>query len=151
MRVLIQKVVKASAIIDDKVYNDIGEGLVIFVGFCINDSKMIIDKMINKIINLRILEDKAGKTNESIMSKKLEVLSISQFTLYADTKKGRRPSFSYSAKSNVASDWYDYFNEQLNKEIPVKSGKFQENMKIKLVNDGPFTIILDSEEYGWHN
>ena len=150
MRVLIQKVSEASVIINEKTYSQIKEGLVLFVGFSINDNIDIIDKMINKITNLRILEDSEGKTNESIMSKNLEILSVSQFTLYADTKKGRRPSFTQSANANQASDFYKYFNEQLNKEIPVKTGQFQADMKIMLFNDGPFTIMLDSEEYGWH-
>ncbi len=149
MRVLIQKVTNASVIIEDEVYNEIGEGLVLFVGFSIEDTKDIINRMINKIVNLRILEDSDGKTNESIMSKNLEILSISQFTLYADTKKGRRPSFSYSAKSGAANELYDYFNKQLDKEILVKTGIVKADMKIELINDGPFTIMLDSEEYGW--
>ena len=149
MRVLIQKVSEASVIIDNEVYNSINEGLLLFVGFSIKDDKDIIDRMISKIIKLRILDDADGKTNESIMSKNLEILSVSQFTLYADTKKGRRPSFSKSAKSEEANDLYNYFNQQLNKEIPVKTGEFQADMKIQLINDGPFTIMLDSEEYGW--
>lgn len=151
MRVLVQKVSEASVIINEKTYSQIKEGLVLFVGFSINDNIDIIDKMINKITNLRILEDSEGKTNESIMSKNLEILSVSQFTLYADTKKGRRPSFIKSAKANQAEELYDYFNEQLNLQIPVKTGKFQADMKIRLINDGPFTIMLDSEEYGWEN
>ncbi|NLC54855.1 MAG: D-tyrosyl-tRNA(Tyr) deacylase [Erysipelothrix sp.] len=149
MRVLIQKVSQASVIIEGQQYNKINEGLVLFVGFNLNDNKEIIDKMVSKIVNLRILEDEQGKTNESIMSRSLEILSISQFTLYAETKKGRRPSFSRSANSNVASNLYDYFNQQLNKEITVKTGLFQADMDIKLVNNGPFTIMLDSEDYGW--
>ncbi len=151
MRVLVQKVSEASVIINEKTYSQISEGLVLFVGFSESDDIAIIDKMISKIINLRILEDSDGKTNESIMSKNLEILSVSQFTLYADTKKGRRPSFIKSAKANQAEELYDYFNEQLNLQIPVKTGKFQADMKIRLINDGPFTIMLDSEEYGWEN
>ena len=151
MRVIIQKVTKASVIINNEVHNKINEGLVIFVGFSVNDTEEIVDRMVNKITNLRILEDDAGKTNESIMSNNLEMLSISQFTLYADTKKGRRPSFSYSAKSEDASKLYEYFNKQLNKEIVVKTGIFKADMKVNLTNDGPFTIMFDSEEYGWQN
>lgn len=150
MRILLQKVKEASVIINGEVYSEINEGFVALVGFSINDSEEIVDRMISKFINLRILEDEEGKTNNSIMSKSLEVLSVSQFTLYADTKKGRRPSFSKSAKSDDAEKLYDYFNKQLNKEIPIKTGVFQEDMQVQLVNEGPFTIMLDSEEYGWH-
>ena len=150
MKVVIQKVKEASVIIDNKVYNNIAEGLLLFVGFSLEDSEEIVDQMVNKIINLRILEDDNGKTNESVLSRDLEVLSISQFTLYADTRKGRRPSFSKSAKSSDASKLYDYFNKQLNEHILVKTGVFQADMDISLINDGPFTIMLDSEEYGWH-
>lgn len=150
MRILLQKVKEASVIINGEVYSEINEGFVALVGFYINDSEEIVDRMISKFINLRILEDEEGKTNNSIMSKSLEVLSVSQFTLYADTKKGRRPSFSKSAKSDDAEKLYDYFNKQLNKEIPIKTGVFQEDMQVQLVNEGPFTIMLDSEEYGWH-
>ncbi|HZJ85764.1 MAG TPA: D-aminoacyl-tRNA deacylase [Erysipelotrichaceae bacterium] len=150
MRILLQKVKEASVIINGEVYSKIDEGFVALVGFSINDSEEVVDRMISKFINLRILEDEEGKTNNSIMSKSLEVLSVSQFTLYADTKKGRRPSFSKSAKSDDAEKLYDYFNKQLNKEIPIKTGVFQEDMQVQLVNEGPFTIMLDSEEYGWH-
>ena len=150
MRILLQKVKEASVIINGEVYSKIDEGFVALVGFSINDSEEVVDRMISKFINLRILEDEEGKTNNSIMSKSLEVLSVSQFTLYADTKKGRRPSFSKSAKSEKAKSLYEYFNKQLNKEIPIKTGVFQEDMQVQLVNEGPFTIMLDSEEYGWH-
>lgn len=150
MRVLIQKVNKASVIINKAVYNNIDEGLVIFVGFMADDNREIIDRMVNKIINLRILEDQDGKTNDCVLSRNLEILSISQFTLYADTKKGRRPSFTKSAKAAQAEELYAYFNEQLNQHIKVKQGIFQADMQVRLENDGPFTIMLDSEEYGWH-
>ena len=150
MRVLVQKVKSASVIIDSRVYNSIAEGLLLFVGFHTDDTEEIVDQMINKIINLRILEDESGKTNLSILSRPLEILSISQFTLYADTKKGRRPSFTKSASAEEASSLYDYFNHKLKKEITVKTGVFQADMDIELVNDGAFTILLDSEEYQWH-
>lgn len=150
MRVLVQKVKKASVLIDSKVYDSIVDGLLLFVGFSNDDNEEIVDQMINKIINLRILEDENGKTNDSILSRPIEVLSVSQFTLYADTRKGRRPSFTKSAKSDYANELYNYFNENLSKQIPVKTGVFQADMDIELVNDGPFTILLDSEEYKWH-
>lgn len=150
MRILLQKVNNASVKIDGKVYNSIAEGLVLFVGFANNDTYTIVDKMIEKLVNLRILEDESGKTNNSILSKDLEVLSISQFTLYASTAKGRRPSFTKSSNSEDASKFYAYFNEKLNEHIPVKPGVFQADMKVQLENDGPFTIMLDSEEYQWH-
>ena len=150
MRVLVQKVNNASVLIDSTVYNSIAEGLVLFVGFMVGDTEEIVDQMIQKIINLRILEDESGKTNLSILSRPMEVLSISQFTLYADTRKGRRPSFTKSAKSDAAKELYEYFNKTLSEHIRVKPGVFQANMDIQLVNDGPFTIMLDSEEYQWH-
>lgn len=150
MRVLVQKVKKASVLIDNEVYNSIGDGLLLFVGFSNDDNEQMIDQMINKITNLRILEDENGKTNDSILSRDLEILSISQFTLYADTRKGRRPSFTKSANSEYANELNNYFNEKLSKEIKVKTGVFQADMDIELVNDGPFTILLDSEEYKWH-
>ncbi len=150
MRILVQKVREASVLIDSKVYNNIDEGLVLFVGFSNLDNKEIIDKMVDKIINLRILEDDNNKTNLSILSRPLEILSISQFTLYADTRKGRRPSFTKSASADLATDLYDYFNKKLSEQIKVKTGVFQADMEVRLANDGPFTIMLDSEEYQWH-
>ncbi|NLC34120.1 MAG: D-tyrosyl-tRNA(Tyr) deacylase [Erysipelothrix sp.] len=150
MRVLVQKVSKASVKIEQEVYNSIGDGLLLFVGFSIDDHHTIIDKMVEKLIKLRILEDEHGKINNGILESNLEILSISQFTLYAATKKGRRPSFSMSANPEVAREYYDYFNEQLNNHIPVKTGQFQADMQVELINDGPFTIMLDSEEYQWH-
>ena len=150
MRVLVQKVNSAHVKIDGKVYNSVAEGLVLFVGFSNMDDTNIVDKMVEKIIKLRILEDENGLTNDSILSRNLEVLSISQFTLYASTKKGRRPSFTNSAKSEEARGLYEYFNEQLSKHIVTKTGVFQADMQVQLENDGPFTIMLDSEEYQWH-
>lgn len=150
MRILVQKVKEASVLIDSKVYNSIDEGLVLFVGFSNLDNEDIIDKMIDKIINLRILEDENNKTNLPILSRPLEILSISQFTLYADTKKGRRPSFTNSASADIAVNLYDYFNDKLSEQIKVKTGVFQADMEVRLANDGPFTIMLDSEEYQWH-
>ena len=150
MRILVQKVREASVLIDSKVYNNIDEGLVLFVGFSNLDNKEIIDKMVDNIINLRILEDDNNKTNLSILSRPLEILSISQFTLYADTRKGRRPSFTKSASADLATDLYDYFNKKLSEQIKVKTGVFQADMEVRLANDGPFTIMLDSEEYQWH-
>ncbi len=150
MRVLVQKVKNASVLIDSTVYNSIAEGLLLFVGFHTEDTEEIADQMIAKIINLRILEDESGKTNLSILSRPLEILSISQFTLYADTRKGRRPSFTKSASADQATELYDYFNDKLSGHLPVKTGVFQADMDVQLVNDGPFTILLDSEEYQWH-
>ena len=150
MRILVQKVKNASVLIDSTVYNSIAEGLVLFVGFMVEDTEEIVDQMIQKIVNLRILEDESGKTNLSILSRPMEVLSISQFTLYADTRTGRRPSFTKSAKSDDARELYEYFNKTLSEHITVKPGVFQADMDVQLVNDGPFTIMLDSEEYQWH-
>ena len=123
----------------------INKGYVLLVGFTNGDNEEIIDKMINKIINLRVFEDENGKMNLSILDINGSILSISQFTLYANTKEGRRPSFTDALNPHEASTLYDLFNEKLSKYLHVETGIFASDMKVEIYNDGPVTIILDSD------
>jgi len=144
MRVIIQRVKSASVTIDEKIYNEIGYGMLILVGFTEGDSTNDIDYLVKKIVNLRIFGDEKGLMNESILDIKGSILSISQFTLYADASKGNRPSFTKVADKDEASNLYGIFNEKLNEFITTKSGIFGSSMQIELINDGPVTIIFDS-------
>ena len=147
MRVLIQRSKNSSVTIDNKVNGSIDFGYVLLVGFTDGDNEQIVDKMINKILSLRIFEDETGKMNKSIIDEGGSILSISQFTLYADTKKGNRPSFVQSLEYNKASNLYDYFNLRLKeRNIKVETGIFGADMKVSILNDGPVTIFLDSEK-----
>lgn len=150
MKVLVQIVKNASVTIDNKLHRQIGYGLLYFVAFKAGDTHQIIDKMIDKLLKLRIFPDENGKTNLSLAAINGEVLSVSQFTLYADVKDGNRPSFTKSLAGASSVILYDYFNEQLrNKGVKLQCGIFGADMKVSLVNDGPFTILLDSDElYG---
>ena len=119
----------------------------VLVGITDSDNKMIVDKMVDKLINLRIFEDENDKLNLSLLDVKGSILSISQFTLYANCKKGRRPSFIEAAKPDISKPLYEYFNQQLKeKGVMVETGVFGAMMEVSLVNDGPVTIILDSKE-----
>ena len=147
MRVVVQRVSHATCTMDGQVTGSIQEGFLVLVGFAPNDTQAIVDKMIHKIINLRVFGDENGKMNLSIQSINGAILSISQFTLYADCKKGNRPSFVKAAKPDIAIPLYDSFNASLQaKGIDVQTGIFGADMKIDLCNDGPVTIVLDSEE-----
>ena len=146
MRVLIQRSKNSSVKIDNKIHGSIDFGYVLLVGFTEGDNEQVVDKMINKILNLRIFEDENGKMNKSILDEGGSILSISQFTLYADTKKGNRPSFVDSLEYNKASMLYDYFNLKLKeRDMKVETGVFGADMKVSILNDGPVTILLDSE------
>ena len=148
MRVLVQKSLEASVKVDGKVLGAIDSGLVLLVGFTEGDNEEIIDKMISKTINLRIFEDENGVMNKSFLEFGGSILSISQFTLYADTKKGRRPSYLKALNGEKSVLLYDLFNKKLkDMNIDVQTGKFGADMKVSLVNDGPTTIMLDSEDY----
>ncbi len=147
MRIVVQRVSQASVAVNGETIGKIQEGFMCLVGFCTDDSQEIVDKMINKLINLRIFEDENEKLNLSLLDVGGSILSISQFTLYANCKKGRRPSFLEAAKPDISKPLYDYFNNQLElKGIEVATGKFGAMMDVALVNSGPTTIILDSEE-----
>ena len=146
MKVVVQRSKKSKVTIDNKVNGSINKGYVLLVGFTHGDTTDIVDKMINKILNLRIFEDENDKMNLSIKDINGSILSISQFTLYADSKKGNRPSFINAMKPDEASKLYDYFNQELSKYIEVNTGIFGADMKVEIYNDGPVTIILDSDE-----
>ena len=147
MKAIIQKVKYANVVIEGEVKGAIDQGYMILVGFKNEDNHEIIEKMCDKIIHLRINEDDQGKMNRSLLDTQGAILSISQFTLYAQAKKGRRPSFIEAAKPEISSPLYDDFNQTLRgKGIHVETGIFGADMKIRLLNDGPVTIILDSAE-----
>ena len=143
MKVLVQRVLKASCTVDGKITGKIDNGLLLFVGFCENDNIERIKYLVKKIINLRIMNDSDNIMNKSVLDTKGSILSISQFTLYADTKKGNRPSYINALASVDAKILYDMFNEELSKYIKVEKGIFGADMKISLVNDGPVTIMLE--------
>mgnify|MGYP002528192223 CR=1 FL=1 len=147
MKALLQRSKQSKVTINGKINGQIEKGLVIFVGFTNNDNEEIIDKLINKIINLRIFEDEKGLMNKSLLDINGSILSISQFTLYADTKKGRRPSFINALNPKDSLKLYEIFNQKLKeKNIHVETGIFGEDMKVEIYNDGPVTILLDSDE-----
>ena len=147
MKFVIQRVNHASVKVDGNVVGKIDKGYMVLIGISENDTKEIADKMIKKMIGLRIFEDENGKTNISLKDVSGELLLISQFTLYADCKKGNRPSFINGGKPDMANEMYEYIIEQCKKEISVvEKGIFGADMKVSLENDGPFTIVLDSKE-----
>lgn len=147
MRVVLTTVLNASVTIDNKVYSQIDRGFCLLVGFTHSDDQKLVDKMIDKILSLRVFADERGLTNLSIYDVKGQIMSVSQFTLYADTSGGRRPSFVNAMKPDQARELYAYFNQQIeNKFGPIATGVFGADMKVSSVNDGPFTVVLDSEE-----
>ncbi|MDD4036432.1 MAG: D-aminoacyl-tRNA deacylase [Bacilli bacterium] len=147
MKLVIQRVSEAKVTIDNKINGQIDNGLVILVGFIQEDNELIIDKMINKLINLRIFNDQEDNMNLSLLDIKGSILSISQFTLYANIKKGNRPSLSESLNKEDANNLYNLFNLKLQaKNIDVQTGIFGSKMSVELINEGPVTIILDSKE-----
>ena len=147
MRVVLQRSKYSKVTIDDKINGEINKGLVILVGFTDGDDEKIVDKMIDKIINLRIFEDENGLMNKSLIDENGEILNISQFTLYANTKKGRRPSFTHALNPDEAKRLYDYMNNALKgKGIKTETGIFGADMKVEIYNDGPVTIVIDSNE-----
>jgi len=148
MKFLIQVVKNASVTVDNKTVGEIQKGFLIFVGVCDNDTKEIADKMIRKTSGLRIFADENGKTNLSIKDVNGELLVVSQFTLYADCKKGNRPSFIKAGNPAHANMLYEYVCKEFETTygINVETGIFGADMDVALLNDGPFTIILDSDE-----
>lgn len=147
MKILIQCVNNANVKVDNKLVNEISRGYLLFVSFTTSDTVNIISKMVAKISKLRLFADDSGKTNLSLKDINGEILSISQFTLYASLTKGNRPSFVNALEPIKAKKYYDLFNEELIKlGFKVKTGIFGADMKVSLVNDGPFTVMLDSEE-----
>ena len=145
MRVLIQKSLNSSVSVEGEVKASIDRGFVLFVCFTLGDSSEDIDYLVKKIVNLRIFEDDNNIMNKSILDVGGEVLSISQFTLYADTKKGNRPSYFKALKAADASLLYNLFNERLGDFVSVKTGVFGSDMLVNINNDGPITILLESK------
>ena len=145
MRFVIQRVNSAAVKVDGETVGKINKGFLVLIGVCHEDTKEIADKMIKKLVNMRIFEDENGKTNLGLSDVDGELLLISQFTLYADCKKGNRPSFTDAAKPNLANDLYEYIIAECAKSVPVvEKGIFGADMKVSLENDGPFTVVLDS-------
>ena len=145
MKVVIQRSKYSNVIINKKIHNEIDKGLVIFSCFTEGDTLEDINYIVKKIINLRIFDDENGIMNKSIKDVGGNILSISQFTLYADTKKGNRPSYIKALNGEEAIKLYDLFNEELNKEIKTVTGIFGADMEVNITNDGPITIIIDSK------
>ncbi|MGI6510494.1 MAG: D-aminoacyl-tRNA deacylase [Erysipelotrichaceae bacterium] len=146
MKIVIQRVKNASVRIEGKVYSSIEAGYLLLVGFSAADDEEVLPAMAKKLLELRINEDNQGKMNLSIIDVGGEILSVSQFTLYADCKKGRRPSFTDACPPEKASQLYDKFNEVLKESgLKVETGLFQAFMEVELINDGPVTVILDSD------
>lgn len=147
MRILVQEVLEASVTIEEEKVASIGHGFLLFVGFTEGDDKKVAERMAEKAVKLRIFPDQNGKTNLSLKDVNGEVLSVSQFTLYANCSEGNRPSFVNAMRPDEARELFAYFNEYLKTLIPnLQTGVFQADMKVSLVNDGPFTIWLDSQE-----
>ena len=149
MRFLIQRVSSASVEIDGNAVGSIKQGFCVFVGISNSDTREIADKMIRKLIKLRIFSDEDGKTNLNLSSVSGELLIVSQFTLYADCRHGNRPSFLNAGQPEPSKELYEYIIEKCRESVPkVEHGEFGADMKVSLVNDGPFTIWLDSDENG---
>lgn len=147
MKAVIQRVSNSSVSVDGKIIGEIGKGFMVLLGVEESDTEEQADKIVKKMIGLRIFDDENGKTNLSLEDVNGELLIISQFTLMADCRKGRRPSFIKAGNPQKANALYQYFIRECRKQIPVvEEGEFGAEMKVSLVNDGPFTIILDSNE-----
>ena len=147
MKFVIQRVSEASVKVDGNIIGQIGKGFMVLIGVGQEDTKEIADKMVKKLVGLRIFEDENGKTNLSLADVGGEMLLISQFTLYANCKKGYRPSFIESGAPDMASDMYEYIIAKCKETVPVvERGIFGADMKVSLVNEGPFTIVLDSDK-----
>ncbi|MCH5254237.1 MAG: D-tyrosyl-tRNA(Tyr) deacylase [Lachnospiraceae bacterium] len=147
MRFLIQRVSEAEVNIHSETVGQIQKGFLVFIGISITDTYEIADKMVHKLLNLRIFEDENGKTNLDLSSVNGSLLIISQFTLYADCKRGNRPSFTSAGKPDEANALYEYIISKCREMIPkVECGEFGADMKVSLINDGPFTVMLDSDE-----
>ena len=144
MRVLVQRCDKALVRVNDNVVGSINKGLMILVGFTEGDNFDTIKYMADKIVNLRVFDDENGIMNKSILDKSYSILSISQFTLYGDASKGRRPSYVNALNGSLAKPLYDKFNDELRKHgVEVETGSFGADMKVELINDGPVTIMLE--------
>ena len=143
MKIIVQRSLKSSVKVDNKVVGSIEHGLVLLVGFTYKDNLDIIDYMVDKVLNLRIFDDENGIMNKSLLDVGGDILSISQFTLYADSRKGRRPSYVNALNGEEAIKLYDIFNEKLRSHVKVETGIFGAEMEVSITNDGPITIILE--------
>ena len=147
MRFVVQRVTHASVTVDGNVIGKIGQGFMVLIGVSDEDTKETADKMVKKLLGLRIFEDENGKTNLDIHTVGGSLLLISQFTLYADCKHGNRPSFIKAGKPDMANEMYEYIIAECREQVEtVETGEFGADMKVELLNDGPFTLMLDSEE-----
>ncbi len=147
MRFVIQRVTESEVKVDGEVIGKIGKGYMVLIGVSDSDTKEIADKMVKKMLGLRIFEDEQGKTNLSLETVGGELLLISQFTLYANCKKGNRPSFIEAGAPDMANEMYEYIISKCKEQVAVvEKGRFGADMKVSLVNDGPFTIVLDSDQ-----
>ena len=145
MKIVVQRVKESSVKVEGEIVGKSGYGYLLLVSFTEGDNEKIIDYMVNKVCNLRIMDDEQGIMNKSILDTKGSILSISQFTLYADTKKGNRPSYVKALNGKKAVLLYDLFNKKLSEFVPVQTGLFGAEMEVSLINDGPITIILEKE------
>lgn len=146
MRFVIQRVAHASVTIENNMVGRIGKGFLVLIGVSASDTREVADKLLRKMLSLRIFEDENGKTNLSLADVEGQLLLVSQFTLYADCRKGNRPSFTDAGKPDMAKELYEYIIAECKKQIPVvETGSFGADMKVELLNDGPFTILLDSD------
>lgn len=146
MRIVVQRTTSSKVTVDNKVVGKIGNGITLLVGFTATDNSKVIDYMVDKVINLRIFDDENGVMNKSLLDVNGQILSISQFTLYGDASKGRRPSYIKALKGEYAIKLYDEFNQKLkSKGVWVETGVFGAEMQVELTNDGPITIILEKE------
>ena len=147
MRFVVQRVTHASVTVDSQVIGKIGNGFMVLIGVADTDTREIADKMVKKLLGLRIFEDENGKTNLDIHTVEGELLLISQFTLYANCRHGNRPSFIEAGKPDMANEMYEYIIAKCKEQVPVvEKGEFGADMKAELLNDGPFTILLDSDQ-----
>ena len=147
MRFVVQRVTHASVTVDGQVIGKIGNGFMVLIGVADTDTREIADKMVKKLLGLRIFEDENGKTNLDIHTVGGELLPISQFTLYANCRHGNRPSFIEAGKPDMANEMYEYIIAKCKEQVPVvEKGEFGADMKVELLNDGPFTILLDSDQ-----
>ena len=147
MKFVIQRVNNASVTIDEKIVGKINKGFLVFIGVSNEDTKEIADKMIKKLIGMRIFDDENGKTNLALADVDGELLLVSQFTLYANCKKGNRPSFINAGAPDMANEMYEYIIAKCREQVEtVETGEFGADMKVELLNDGPFTILLDSDQ-----
>jgi len=143
MRVLVQRVKESWVVVDGKEVARIGKGLNLLLGIRVGDTEQLADKLVEKVVNLRIFEDERGKFNYSLLDVGGSALVVSQFTLYANTQRGRRPSFEEAEKPERARQLYEYFVKKLSEYVPVQTGVFGAHMEVFILNDGPVTIILE--------